>query len=153
MSLAEASKNSYFVIYIMVISSMKDIRRVFEYHGAELKQFTASNMMKVNAGKCKNTQLFTRCSAQLYDGGYGCKYSTVFLYGLAWNSSTNSVKNSYLPLVSGISYEFIRLAGKSNSPFIRVLNTPGMWLQKLTTREPDKSQLEVAIAALKSVLN
>ena len=57
-----------------------------------------------------------------------------------------------LPLVSGISYEFIRLAGKSSSPFVSILNAPGMWLQKLTTREPDESQLEVAIAALKGVM-
>lgn len=58
-----------------------------------------------------------------------------------------------LPVVSGISYEFIRLAGKSNNPFVQALNAPGMWLQKLTTREPDRHQLEVAIAALKGVLN
>lgn len=58
-----------------------------------------------------------------------------------------------LPVIAGISYEFIRLAGESESIFVKVLNTPGMWLQRLTTREPDESQLEVAIAALKSVIS
>jgi len=57
------------------------------------------------------------------------------------------------PLVAGISYEFIRLAGKSSSPLVRLLSLPGMWLQKLTTREPDDSQLEVALEALKCVLS
>ncbi len=57
-----------------------------------------------------------------------------------------------LPVVAGLSYELIRWAGRSTSPVVAVLSKPGMWMQKITTREPDESQLEVAIAAMKAVL-
>ncbi len=144
-----------FVIYIMVISSMKDIRRVFEYHGAEHKAVHCfehdEKLTPENAQKY--TTIHPRCGTSFM---MVVMVVSILLFSfMGWPGIVQRIVSRIvmLPLVSGISYEFIRLAGKSNSPFIRVLNTPGMWLQKLTTREPDKSQLEVAIAALKSVLN
>jgi uncharacterized protein YqhQ len=144
-----------FVVYIMVISSMKDIRRVFEYHGAEHKAVHCfehdEKLTPENAEKY--TTIHPRCGTSFM---MVVMVVSILLFSfIGWPGIIQRIVSRIvmLPLVSGISYEFIRLAGKSNSPFIRVLNTPGMWLQKLTTREPDKYQLEVAIAALKGVLN
>ena len=73
---------------------------------------------------------------------------------LGWRGIVQRIVSRILlmPLVSGISYEFIRLAGKSKSPIVSALNAPGMMLQKFTTREPDEAQIEVAIAAKSKVL-
>ncbi|MDD4569951.1 MAG: DUF1385 domain-containing protein [Tepidanaerobacteraceae bacterium] len=144
-----------FLIYITVISSMKDIRRVFEYHGAEHKAVHCyehdEKLTPENAKKY--TTIHPRCGTSFM---MVVMVVSILLFSfLGWPGIILRIVSRIvmLPLVSGISYEFIRLAGRSKSPFIRALNTPGMWLQKLTTREPDKHQLEVAIAALKGVLN
>lgn len=156
LSLAEGIiRIAIFVIYIMVISSMKDIRRVYEYHGAEHKAVHCfehdEKLTPENAEKY--TTIHPRCGTSFM---MVVMVVSILLFSvMGWPGIIQRIVSRIvmLPLVSGISYEFIRLAGKSNSPFIRALNTPGMWLQKLTTREPDKYQLEVAIAALKGVLN
>lgn len=156
LSLAEGLlRIAIFVIYIMVISSMKDIRRVFEYHGAEHKVVHCfehdEKLTPENAQKY--TTIHPRCGTSFM---MVVMVVSILLFSfMGWPGIVQRIVSRIimLPLVSGISYEFIRLAGKSNSPLIQALNTPGMWLQKLTTREPDESQLEVAIAALKGVLN
>lgn len=144
-----------FVIYIVAISLMKDIRRVFEYHGAEHKVVHCyENNEPLTPGNAKKyTTIHPRCGTSFM---MIVMVVSILLFSfMGWPNIILRIISRIvmLPVVSGISYEFIRLAGKCNSPIIRALNAPGMWLQRLTTREPDEAQLEVAIAALKGVLN
>ncbi|MDI6601630.1 MAG: DUF1385 domain-containing protein [Thermoanaerobacteraceae bacterium] len=143
-----------FLIYLVAISSMKDIRRVFEYHGAEHKtihcyeheeELTAENARKY-------TTLHPRCGTNFL---FLVMVVSILLFSLfSWPDFWTRVvlRIVLLPVVAGISYELIRWAGKSNSLLARAVAYPGMMLQKLTTREPDDSQLEVAIASLKAIL-
>lgn len=144
-----------FVIYIVAISLMKDIRRVFEYHGAEHKVVHCyENNEPLTPGNAKKyTTIHPRCGTSFM---MIVMVVSILLFSfMGWPNIILRIISRIvmLPVVSGISYEFIRLAGKCNNPIIRALNAPGMWLQRLTTREPDEAQLEVAIAALKGVLN
>ncbi|HHX23025.1 MAG: DUF1385 domain-containing protein [Tepidanaerobacteraceae bacterium] len=146
---------SIFIIYVIVISLMKDIRRVFEYHGAEHKAVHCfehdEKLTPENAAKY--TTIHPRCGTSFM---MLVMFISIIIFSMmGWPGLIQRIVSRIimLPLVSGISYEIIRIAGKSKSPIVRMLNIPGMWLQKLTTREPDGEQLEVAIAALKSVLN
>lgn len=144
-----------FVLYIAIISSMKDIRRVFEYHGAEHKVVHCyeHNEKLTPENAKKYTTIHPRCGTSFM---MIVMVVSILLFSfLGWPGFIMRIASRIvlLPLVSGISYELIRLAGKSRNPLITALNRPGMWLQKLTTREPDESQLEVAIVALKSSLN
>lgn len=156
LSLAEGFlRIAIFVTYVVVISLMKDIRRVFEYHGAEHKVVHCyehgEELTPENARKY--TTVHPRCGTSFI---MIVMIVSILLFSiLGWPGIIARIISRILllPLVAGISYELIQLAGRSNSPFLKILNTPGMWLQKLTTREPDDSQLEVAIAALKAVLD
>jgi len=144
-----------FVTYIAVISLMKDIRRVFEYHGAEHKVVHCyeNNEKLTPENAQKYSTIHPRCGTSFM---MIVMVVSILLFSfMGWPGVILRIVSRIvmLPIVSGVSYEFIRLAGKCNNPIIRILNAPGMWLQRLTTREPDKAQLEVAIAALKSVLN
>lgn len=156
LSLAEGFlRIAIFVAYVAVISLMKDIRRVFEYHGAEHKAVHCyehgEELTPENAKKYSTVH--PRCGTSFI---MIVMIVSILLFSLlGWPGIIARIISRILllPLVAGISYELIQLAGRSNSQFLKILNTPGMWLQKLTTREPDESQLEVAIAALKAVLN
>jgi len=156
LSLAEGIlRIAIFVLYIVAISFMKDIRRVFEYHGAEHKVVHClehdEKLTPENAKKY--TTIHPRCGTSFM---MIVMVVSILLFSfIGWPGLIQRILSRILllPVVSGISYEFIRLAGESDSIIVKILNTPGMWLQRLTTREPDESQLEVAIAALKSVLN
>lgn len=144
-----------FVTYIAVISLMKDIRRVFEYHGAEHKVVHCyeNNEKLTPENAQKYSTIHPRCGTSFM---MIVMVVSILLFSfMGWPGVILRIVSRIvmLPIVSGVSYEFIRLAGKCNNPIIRILNASGMWLQRLTTREPDKAQLEVAIAALKSVLN
>jgi len=143
-----------FLVYLFIITSMKDIRRVFEYHGAEHKAVHCyehdEKLTPENAAKY--TTLHPRCGTSFL---MVVMVVSILLFSLlGWPGIIVRILSRILllPLVAGVSYEFIRLAGKSSSPVVNILNKPGIWLQKLTTREPDESQLEVALEALKSVL-
>lgn len=143
-----------FLIYLFAISSMKDIKRVFEYHGAEHKAVHCyENNEKLTAENAKKYRtLHPRCGTSFL---MVVMVVSILLFSvLGWPGIVARILSRILmlPVVAGISYEFIRLAGRSRSPVVKLLNAPGMWLQKLTTREPDESQLEVAIEALKSVI-
>jgi len=143
-----------FLIYIVIISNMQDIRRVFEYHGAEHKVVHCyendEKLTAKNAAKYKT--LHPRCGTSFI---MVVMMISILLFSfLGWPGIIERIISRILllPVVAGISYEFIRLAGKSKAPWVKIVSAPGIWLQKFTTREPDESQLEVAIAALKSVL-
>jgi uncharacterized protein YqhQ len=143
-----------FVLYIAAISGMKDIKRVFEYHGAEHKtifcyehgdELTVENVKKYG-------RLHPRCGTSFL---FIVMIVSILAFSMfEWSSLLYRifVRLALLPVVAGISYEFIKWAGKSTSKFACIMSKPGMWLQKITTREPDDSQIEVAIIALKNVL-
>lgn len=147
-----------FIGYLALTSKMKDIRRTYEYHGAEHKtiacleaheELTVANVMKQSRfhPRCGTsfifitlfTSIFVFCFIPSF-AAYG-KTARIFLRLL--------VQLILLPLIIGISYEFIRLAGRKDNTFTRIISAPGLKIQRLTTCEPDESQIEVAIAAIK----
>lgn len=143
-----------FILYIYLISKMKDIQRVFEYHGAEHKSIfcyeAGEELTPENARKYK--RLHPRCGTNFLL--IVMLISIVLFSFLGWPGALMRIISRiiFLPVVAGLSYELIKWLGKSDSTLARILSYPGLMLQNLTTREPDEKQLEVAIAALKAVL-
>lgn len=143
-----------FIIYIWAVSQMKDIQRVFEYHGAEHKTIAAyehgEELTPENARKY--SRLHPRCGTNFLL--IVMIVSIIFFSLLKWDNVWERLiyRLLLLPVVAGISYEFIKFAGRSNNKFVKALTKPGLLLQYLTTREPDDEQLEVAIVALKNVM-
>ncbi|NLM43245.1 MAG: DUF1385 domain-containing protein [Clostridiales bacterium] len=143
-----------FISYIAIISKMKDIARVFEYHGAEHKSiFCYENGEELTVENVrKYTRLHPRCGTSFL---FIVMIVSILLFSLfKWPNILVRVvtRIALLPIVAGISYEIIKWAGRSDSKLVSIVSAPGMWLQKITTREPDDSQIEVAIEALKNVL-
>ncbi|SNX53567.1 DUF1385 domain-containing protein [Thermoanaerobacterium sp. RBIITD] len=143
-----------FLLYLVLISHMKDIRRVFEYHGAEHKTihcFEHEEALTVENAR-KYTTLHPRCGTNFL---FIVMIVSIIVFSfLKWPTLYIRIISRVLllPVVAGISYEVIKIAGHSDSKIIGALIYPGLLMQKLTTKEPDDSQLEVAIASLKSVL-
>ncbi|MGI6331577.1 MAG: DUF1385 domain-containing protein [Zhaonellaceae bacterium] len=144
-----------FVGYVAGIGRMKDIQRVFQYHGAEHKvinAYEAGENLTVDAVR-KHTTRHPRCGTSFM---LFVLVLTVFLYSFLHTPDILSRLVSrilLLPLVAGIAYELIKWSGKhAANPIVKLLIAPGLWMQSLTTREPDDSQIEVAICALESVL-
>ncbi len=140
---------------------MKDIQRVFEYHGAEHKSiFCYENGEELTVENVKKHSRFhPRCGTSFLL--FVIIVSIIFFsflpritrYVRIVNILLNmGIRLLLMPIVAGISYEIIKFAGKSKNKYVQLLNKPGMWLQRLTTREPDDSQIEVAIASLKAVI-
>jgi uncharacterized protein YqhQ len=143
-----------FLVYIVGISLMKDIRRVFEYHGAEHKTIHAYEAgVSLTAENVRPfSMLLPRCGTNFL---FIVMVVSIIMFAfLGWPSLWERIISRVIlmPLVAGIAYEVIRYAGRSDSKWVAIAIAPGLWLQKLTTREPDDSQLEVAIRALKAVL-
>lgn len=144
-----------FLLYVYVISFMEDIRRVFMYHGAEHKTInclehgdalTPENVLK-------HSRFHKRC---------GTSFMLIvmvisiffFMFIRVDNKALRLLFRLLLiPVIAGVSYEFIRLAGRSDSKIVNLLSKPGLWLQKLTTREPDEKMAEVAIASVEAVMD
>jgi len=144
-----------FLLYLIVISRIKDIKRVFEYHGAEHKvihAFEAEDELTPQAAS-KYSPLHVGCGTAFILIAFTILILVFALLGrppLIWRIISRLL---VAPLVIGISYEIIKFARKrKDSSFVKVLLAPGLWLQKLTTREPSLEQLEVAISSLKSLL-
>ena len=143
-----------FLGYLAAISWMKDIKRVFEYHGAEHKtifayefgeELTVENVRK-------HSRLHPRCGTSFL---FIVMIVSILVFSaFSWSNifMRTFIRLAFLPVVAGISYEIIKWAGKSESLLSKWVSAPGMWLQMITTREPDDSQIEVAIEALKNVL-
>jgi len=133
---------------------MKDIQRVFEYHGAEHKTifcYEAGEELTVENVK-KQSRLHPRCGTSFLLIVMVLAI-IVFSFFSAANTWTALFQRLILiPLVAGIAYEIIKFVGKSENKVVCILNKPGLWFQKFTTREPDDSQIEVAIESLKSVM-
>lgn len=144
-------KVTVFLSYIGLISRMKDVRRVFQYHGAEHKSiFNYESGLDLNVENAKaQPRLHPRCGTSFLF--YVLAISIGIFSFVTWESLVMRIvwKITLLPLIAGISYEFIRL---SRYQILRPLSVPGLYLQKITTQEPDEKQLEVAITALKASL-
>ncbi len=141
-----------FIIYILFISKMEEIRRVFEYHGAEHKTiFCYENGDELTPENAKQySRLHPRCGTNFM---FLVMIVSIMLFSLVgWQSLPQRIiyRLLLLPLVSGITYEIIKWMGRGNSSLSKIMAMPGLALQKITTKEPDLSQLEVAIKSLKA---
>lgn len=141
-------------VYILLISMNKDIKRVFEYHGAEHKAiYCYENDLDLtveNARKFKTQH--PRCGTNFL---FIVMFTSIILFSFfGWPNPIIRIimRIVCVPIVAGISYEIIKLLGKYNNILTRIVAYPGMMLQKLTTKEPDDKQLEVALKALDSVI-
>lgn len=144
-----------FLAYVLLISISKDIKRVYKYHGAEHKcinciehgrPLTVENVMK-------SSRLHRRCGTSFML--LVVLISVILFVFIRVESPLLKVVIRLLlvPVIAGIAYEFIRLAGRSNNIFVKIVSAPGMMLQKLTTKEPDAKMVEVAIAAVEAVFD
>ena len=144
-----------FLLYIWGISRQKDIQRVFQYHGAEHKTiYTYEHGLPLRVENVRPfSTLHPRCGTNFL---MIVMLISIFIFTfLGWPSLWERILSRILlmPVVAGISYEIIRFAGKHmDKPWVRTAILPGLALQKLTTRQPDDDQIEVAIASLKAVL-
>ena len=144
-----------FLLYVWGISAMKDIRRLYQYHGAEHKcinciekgrPLTVHNVMR-------SSRLHKRCGTSFIF--FVMLVSIVLFFFIQVDNVAEKVilRILLMPVVAGISYEIIRLAGRTDNVFIKILSAPGMWIQRMTTREPDESMAEVAIASVEAVFD
>ncbi len=144
-----------FLLYIIVISMMKDIRRLYQYHGAEHKCINC-----IERGKPLTTA-FVKDSSRFHKR---CGTSFLFLvmiisvilfFFIRVESPVMRivVRLLMIPVVAGIAYEVIRLAGRSNNPVINLISAPGLWLQRITTKEPDDDMIAVGIASVEAVFD
>ncbi len=147
-------KIGIFVVYMLLVSLMKDIRRTFEYHGAEHKsifcyesgkELTVENVRTQSRfhPRCGTSFMFVMLGISIISGLF-----------ITWDNMLLRVvfKLALLPLVMGVGYEFLMYAGKHDNAFVRILSAPGLWMQRITTREPDDAQIECAIASLKAAM-
>lgn len=144
-----------FILYVWGISFMKDIRRLYRYHGAEHKcinciekgrPLTVHNVMR-------SSRLHRRCGTSFIF--FVLFISIILFFFIRVDNPVQRVfiRILLMPVVAGISYELIRLAGRSNNIIVRILSMPGMWIQRMTTKEPDREMAEVAIAAVEAVFD
>lgn len=145
-----------FVGYLALVSQMKDIQRVFQYHGAEHKSiFCYENGEELTVENVKKyTRFHPRCGTSFLLFVMVVSIIVFSTMGRFDNGLLNVlIRIALMPVIAGLSYEIIRFAGKNvDNKWISWLSVPGLWLQKLTTREPDDKQIEVAIASLKAVI-
>ncbi len=144
-----------FIAYIAITSAMKDVRRVYMYHGAEHKtiscyehdlELTVENAQKMTTvhDRCGTTFMFITMVVSVLI------FSLTGWSGQLWVRFL--IRLALIPVVAGVSYEVLKFLAKFDNAFVRALKAPGLLLQKLTTRQPDDSMVEVAIVAFKTVL-
>lgn len=150
-----AIRIAIFVLYVVGISAMKDIRRLYRYHGAEHKcinciergkPLTVRNVMR-------SSRLHKRCGTSFMF--FVLFVSIVLFFFIRVDNPLQRVllRVALMPVVAGISYEFIRWAGRHDNILVKIVSVPGMLIQRLTTKEPDKQMVEVAIVAVESVFD
>lgn len=144
-----------FLGYIVLISRMEDIKRVFMYHGAEHKTINCLEAgVPLTPENVDNfSRLHKRCGTSFIF--IVMIISMVFFFFIRVDTIWLRIvlRLLFLPLVAGVSYEFIRLAGSSDHPLVQIFSKPGLALQKLTTKEPDHSMIEVAIASVEGIFD
>ncbi len=153
-------KIAIFVIYIALVSQMKDIKRTFMYHGAEHKSiacYEAGLELTVeNVKKC--TRFHPRCGTSfifvmlIFSIVLGTVLSKIFPSVASVRILWMLLKLAFIPLVMGLGYEFIKYAGRHDNLFVKILSAPGLWMQRLTTKEPDDEIIKVGIESLKAVI-
>ena len=149
-----------FVAYIALVSLMKDIKRTFMYHGAEHKtifcyekgcELTVENVKKMSRfhPRCGTSFIFViLIISVVISSAISVTWPELRDTTVLWIA----IKILILPLITGLSYEFIKYAGRHDNIFVRILAAPGLWMQRLTTKEPDDDMIEVALAAFKAVI-
>ena len=144
-----------FLGYIVLISRMEDIKRVFMYHGAEHKTINCLEAgVPLTPENVDNfSRLHKRCGTSFIF--IVMIISMVFFFFIRVDTIWLRIvlRLLFLPLVAGVSYEFIRLAGSSDHPLVQIFSKPGLALKRLTTKEPDHSMIEVAIASVEGVFD
>lgn len=144
-----------FIAYIAGISLMKDIKRLYMYHGAEHKCINC-----IEKGRPLTVKDVKRSSRQHKRCGTSFLLFVVLVSVIVFffirvdNMALKLIlRIALVPVIAGISYEIIRLAGRSDNILVRIISAPGMWMQKLTTKEPDEDMIEVAIASVEAVFD
>ena len=144
-----------FVGYIAIISLTPDIKRVFMYHGAEHKSINCiEHGMELNVENVrKSSKLHKRCGTSFLL--IVMLISVVFFMFIRVDSRILQLglRLLLIPVIAGVSYEFIRLAGRYDNWFVNILSQPGLWMQRLTTKEPDDDMIEVGIASVEAVFD
>ncbi len=144
-----------FLTYISAISAMKDIRRLYQYHGAEHKCINCleSGLPLTVENARKSTRLHKRCGSSFTM--FVMLVSIILFFFIRTDSHVLRVvlRILLIPVISGVSYEIIRLAGNSNNPLIRLISKPGLWMQLMTTKEPDDDMIRVGIASVEAVFD
>jgi len=144
-----------FVLYVLAISLMKDIRRVYMYHGAEHKcidciekgrPLTVRNVMR-------SSRQHKRCGTSFMLFVMFVSVILFFFIRVENPAARVALRIALIPVIAGISYEIIRLAGRSENILVKIISAPGLMLQRLTTKEPDEGMVEVAIAAVEAVFD
>ena len=144
-----------FLLYLSLITLWKDIQRIFQYHGAEHKTIFAFEDGKELT--IENSKAYTphhpRCGTSFILTVLLISIFVFMLLGRPETIADRLIRLAFVPLIGGISYEIIKLSDKrKNNPLVKLFIKPGLWLQKITAREPDESMLEVALVALKGSL-
>ena len=144
-----------FIVYILLISKMKDIQRVFMYHGAEHKSINCiENGLPLTVENVKKqSREHKRCGTSFMLTVMVISIIFFIFIRVEHTLLRFVVRLLLIPVIAGVSYEFIKLAGRTENPVVNLLSRPGMWLQALTTREPDESMIEVAIASVEAVFD
>lgn len=150
-----------FVVYMLLVSQMKDIKRLFKYHGAEHKSIacyeSGMELTVENVKKC--TRFHPRCGTSFMFVMLILSIIIVTLLSLVVPAELKQntvawmlIKLPLVPIIMGFGYEFIRYAGKHDNLFIKILSAPGLWMQRITTKEPEDDIIEVGIESLKAVI-
>ena len=144
-----------FLLYIFFISRTKDIKRTFMYHGAEHKCINCiEHGLELNVENVrKSSKQHKRCGTSFLF--FVMIVSIIFCFFITTDSQVLRVviRIALFPLIAGVSYEIIRLAGNSDNFLVNLLSRPGMWVQNMTTKEPDDSMIEVGIRAVEEVFD
>ena len=144
-----------FLVYISAISAMKDIRRLYQYHGAEHKCINClENGLPLTVENArKSTRLHKRCGSSFTM--FVMLVSIILFFFIRTDSHVMRVvlRILLIPVISGVSYEIIRLAGSSSNPLIQLISGPGLWMQMMTTKEPDDDMIKVGIASVEAVFD
>ncbi len=144
-----------FLIYVVAISLMKDIRRVYMYHGAEHKCINCiehGHVLNVHNVK-RSSRLHRRCGTSFLLIVMIVSVVLFILIRVENPAMRLGLRLVLIPVIAGISYEIIRLAGRSENVLVKMISAPGLALQKLTTREPDEEMIEVAIKSVEAVFD
>lgn len=144
-----------FIAYIKLVSNMEDIRRTFMYHGAEHKCINCiEHGLELNVDNVRaSSKQHKRCGTSFLI--IVMMISILFFMVIRVEGLIPKIISRIvlIPVIAGVSYEFLRLAGRSDSAVVNFLSKPGLWMQNMTTKEPDDSMIEVAIAAVEAVFD